>query len=146
MQLDARTKINRLRFLIRPSSAENRQNSARVFVVFINGETHCCHWQRGILAIIDALLVPEKKRGYLLLAGNGKNLGFRFSTSLCLVSFLRSLFVTRNGISFVPFSPDEEKLFLFELDFWTFLERGRIYMKIRETLFTFRLLLILARF
>lgn len=86
--------------------AENRQNTARVFRVFINGEKKIDivvvgsgeYWQLSM-----PVLVSEKKRGYLLLAGNGKNLAFHFSSSLCLVSLLRSLFVTRNGILFVPF-------------------------------------------
>lgn len=86
--------------------AENRQNSAKVFRVFINGEKKIDivvvgsgeYWQLSM-----PVLVSEKKRGYLLLAGNGKNLAFHFSSSLCLVSLLRSLFVTRNGILFVPF-------------------------------------------
>lgn len=118
--------------------AENRQNSVRAFE-FINGEMHCCcvgngeYWQLSM-----PLLVSEKKRRYLLLAGNGKNLGFHFSSFLCLVSFLRSLFVTRNGILFVPFSWDEEKLFFFEL----IIPRKKMNLHWRKTFLHFYFLIV----
>lgn len=117
--------------------AENRQNSAKVF---INGEKKIDivvvgsgeYWQLSM-----PVLVSEKKRGYLLLAGNGKNLGFHFSSSLCLVSLLRSLFVTRNGILFVPFyGRDEIILFRVELDHFS--KEDEFDMKIGERLFYIR--------